>query len=96
MVNKIAELIAPHIEGLSAEDIISLIEIPPRPDMGDFAFPCFRLAKTMRKAPQLIANELASSIENTDFIDEIKTEGAYVNFYVNKEIYVKSIIDSAL
>ena len=57
MKNKIGELIFNNVEGLSLDDILELIEIPPKPDMGDFAFPCFRLAKTMKKAPQLIAEQ---------------------------------------
>ena len=56
---KIAELIAANVPDLSKEDITTLIEIPPKPELGDFAFPCFRLAKTMRKAPQAIAAELS-------------------------------------
>lgn len=48
MKNKIVELIAANVEGLTAAEIADLIEIPPKPELGDFAFPCFRLAKTMQ------------------------------------------------
>ena len=44
---------------LDIESVNRLIEIPPQEDMGDFAFPCFTLAKTMRKAPNMIASDLA-------------------------------------
>ena len=44
MKNKIVELIAANVEGLTAAEIADLIEIPPKPELGDFAFPCFRLA----------------------------------------------------
>ena len=47
--------------GLDLETVNRLIEIPPQEDMGDYAFPCFALAKTMRKAPNMIASELSSS-----------------------------------
>ena len=47
MKEKIAQLISNNVEGIEMSDIIASIEIPPRPDMGDFAFPCFRLAKQL-------------------------------------------------
>ena len=59
MKNKIVELIAANVEGLTAAEIADLIEIPPKPELGDFAFPCFRLAKTMRKAPQISKKQSA-------------------------------------
>lgn len=66
MKNKIVELIAANVEGLTAAEIADLIEIPPKPELGDFAFPCFRLAKTMRKAPQMIANDIKEAIGDVD------------------------------
>lgn len=95
MKNKIIDLIEPNVEGLSREDIASLIEIPPKPELGDFAFPCFRLAKTMRKAPQVIAQDICDAIGSVDFLEEIKVQGAYLNFYINKDIFVKSMVESA-
>lgn len=95
MKNKIIDLIEPNVEGLTREDIASLIEIPPKPELGDFAFPCFRLAKTMRKAPQMIAQDICDAIGSVDFLDEIKVQGAYLNFYINKNIFVKSMVESA-
>ena len=52
---KIAELLSGVVEELGKDEIESLIEIPPEQEMGDFAFPCFKLAKTMRTAPPRIA-----------------------------------------
>jgi len=96
MKNKIVELIEKNIEGLSTEDIAGLIEIPPKPEMGDFAFPCFRLAKTMRKAPQMIAADIKEAIGSVDFIDDIQVQGAYLNFYIKKDTFVKSMVDAAM
>lgn len=96
MKSKIVELIEKNIEGLSTEDIIALIEIPPKPEMGDFAFPCFRLAKTMRKAPQMIAADIKEAIGEVDFLDDIQVQGAYLNFYVKKDTFVKSMVDAAM
>lgn len=96
MKNKIISLIENNVDGLTAKDIAALIEIPPKPEMGDFAFPCFRLAKTMHKAPQLIAADIRAAIGDVDFLDDVQVQGAYLNFYVNKEIFVKSMIDAAM
>lgn len=96
MKSKIAELIFKNVEGLSKDEVLGLMEIPPKPEMGDFAFPCFRLAKTMRKAPQMIASDIKEAIGEVDFLDEIQVLGAYLNFFVNKETFVKSMINAAM
>ncbi len=96
MKTKIVDLIEKNIEGLTREDITGLIEIPPKPEMGDFAFPCFRLAKTMRKAPQMIAADIKDAIGEIDFLEKIEVQGAYLNFYVKKDTFVKSMIDAAM
>ena len=93
---KIAELIAAQVEEMSAEEISPFIEIPPHPEMGDFAFPCFRLAKTMHKAPYMIATDLKEAIGDVEYVDEIQVQGAYLNFYINREIYAKQMITTAL
>ena len=96
MKTKIVELIEKNIEGLTTEDITGLIEIPPKPEMGDFAFPCFRLAKTMRKAPQIIASDIKDAIGDVAFLEKIEVQGAYINFYVKKDTFVKSMVDTAM
>ena len=97
MKEKIIKLLNDNIEVLTAEEISDLLEIPPKPELGDFAFPCFRLAKSMRKAPQMIASEIAASLgKHPDFLQEIKTEGAYINFFLNKEALVKGIVENAI
>lgn len=95
MKEKIAELISKYVEGVDISDIMASIEIPPRPDMGDFAFPCFRLAKVMHKAPNMIAADIKDQIGDVDFIEKINVAGAYLNFYIKKEIFVKTMIETA-
>lgn len=98
MKNKIIDLIANSVDALGKDEIAELIEIPPKPELGDFAFPCFRLAKSMHKAPQMIAADIKNAIEassDASFIDEIQVQGAYLNFFIKKEIFVKSMIESA-
>lgn len=94
MKNNIAQLLANAIPDMTIEDILPSIEIPPNPEMGDFAFPCFRLAKTMRKAPAIIAGEIKESIGEVDYISEIQVAGAYLNFFIKKDVFVKSMIDA--
>ena len=60
------------------------IETPPDSNMGDYAFPCFRLAKELKKSPQLIAEEIKNKIETDNIIEKIETAGGYLNFYINK------------
>ena len=106
MKDKIIDLIASQIDALTKDEIAELIEIPPNPALGDYAFPCFRLAKAMRKAPQMIAADIKAGIDAAEadadsnpvdksFIDEIRVEGAYLNFFIKKDIYVKSMVDAA-
>jgi arginyl-tRNA synthetase len=81
---------------MSLEEIDSWIEIPPQSSMGDFAFPCFRLAKTMRKAPPVIAQELSDVLVDADFIERTETAGGYLNFFVNRASYIASQVKNTL
>ncbi len=95
MKQQIINLLEKNVEGLTREEISALIEIPPKPELGDFAFPCFRLAKTMRKAPQMIAADIKEAIGDVDFLQEISVQGAYLNFFIKKEIFVKTMVEAA-
>lgn len=92
MKQKVVEFISSYIEELTNEDIEKLLEIPPKPEMGDFAFPCFRLAKIYRKAPQMIAEDLKNQMEQAEFLSKIENNGGYLNFFVDKEQFAKEII----
>lgn len=93
MKNKIINLLDQTIEELDKEKIADILEIPPKEDMGDFAFPCFQLAKVFRKAPNMIAQEIAEKIPQSEDLSKVAAMGPYVNFYVNKEIYVKEVLN---
>lgn len=77
---------------MPVEEIQSMIEIPADTKMGDFAFPCFRLAKTFRKAPPMIAAEISEKLEQPVFIAETKVIGAYINFFLDKQEYIKDAL----
>lgn len=93
---EVAKSLKEKIEDLSLEEIVGLIEIPPNSEMGDYAFPCFRLAKVFRKAPNMIAADLAESIEAKDAISKVEPAGGYVNFFVNKSQLAKNVINDVL
>jgi arginyl-tRNA synthetase len=77
------------------EAIEALIEIPPRPEMGDYAFPCFQLAKVMRKAPNMIAEQLKGYVSKEGF-EKIESLGPYLNFFVDKAVFVKETLEKIL
>ncbi len=93
---ELAELLNEHIPDFEVSEIAEMIETPANTKMGDYAFPCFRLAKVLRMAPPLIAQEIASKIEGTDLVDKAESVNAYINFFINKELYVKSVLDEVL
>ena len=92
----IANCLKEKIEDLTLEEIIALIEVPPNKEMGDYAFPCFKLAKVFRKAPNMIAADLAESIEAKGEISKVMPLGGYVNFFVNKSQLAESVIKDVL
>ena len=100
MKDKIVKLLSDKIEQLNEESISALLEQPPKKELGDYAFPCFRLAKELHKAPQMIANDLVEQIKSSDadisFLDKIEVQGAYVNFFVKKNEYAKTIIEASI
>lgn len=93
---EIAEIIAKNLEELTEDEIKSMIEIPQDQSMGDYAFPCFRLAKTMRKAPNLIAAELAEKLQGEQLFSEVSPVNAYVNMFVSREEMMKSTVSEVL
>jgi arginyl-tRNA synthetase len=68
------------------------IEVPPSPEMGDFAVPCFALAKQMKKAPPLIAKELALKLKKPAFVEKIECNGPYLNFFLKKNVLSEKIL----
>lgn len=92
--DKLVQAVASETQ-LDCEAVASLFETPPREDMGDWAFPCFRLAKTLRKAPQQIAGDLAKTLGvSLGQVAEVKAEGPYVNFYFNRANYVREFFEA--
>ena len=82
--SEIAKIISEKVSELSFDEVKEMIEIPQDSKMGDFAFPCFKLAKVMRKAPPLIAQEIAESVASSGIFDKVEAVNAYVNIFLPK------------
>lgn len=80
---------------LELEQIENLLEKPKSSEMGDIAFPAFSLAKTLRKAPQIIAGEIAENIDATGF-DKVVATGPYVNFFLDKKAVATAVINEVI
>lgn len=89
------KIISDLIEEIIGINVYDSIEIPPDKNMGDLAFPCFKLAKELRKSPQIIAEDLKLKISH-EVIDRIETVGAYLNFFVDKSSFSRDVLSSIL
>jgi len=81
---------------LDEAELQRAIEVPPSVELGDYAFPCFPLAKSLRKAPQAIATELATAFQPTALIKEARAAGPYVNFFVDRVAYTRAGLGAIL
>ncbi len=78
---------------IDQEEIEKYIEIPKDTKNGDYSFPCFNLAKTLKKPPVIIAQEIAEKIEvNNSSIENINCVGGYLNFYINQNNFSKEVL----
>ncbi|MCI9064043.1 MAG: arginine--tRNA ligase [Clostridia bacterium] len=84
-ISKVTQIEETELEGY--------IEIPKDTTNGDYAFPCFRLAKTLKKAPPVIASEIKEKIKaDGKVIEKIEVAGGYLNFYINKMLLTQEVI----
>jgi arginyl-tRNA synthetase len=84
---KIVELVKKNTK-LKVDEISNLLTVPPNPALGDFAFPCFKLGKN----PKDEAEKLQKKIKLPEFLEKIETKGPYLNFYLNKSNFTKTIL----
>ena len=91
--------------GISSDDVKALFTQPPQPAMGDIAFPCFQLAKTLRKAPALIAGDLKENIDHrlanpsdplARVVDRVDAVGAYLNFFLRRDTFAEEVIRASI
>jgi arginyl-tRNA synthetase len=93
---EIAKLISEQVADLTEEEIRGMIETPQDQKMGDYAFPCFRLAKVLRKAPPLIAKDIADTIRDNDIFSDVQQVNAYVNMFISKEEFVEEVVEEVM
>ncbi len=97
MKTKISNYLSEIVTGVSTEEFYSLLEIPPDEKMGDYALPCFTLAKKLRKNPALIAAELVKKLnveKEKPGISKVENVGGYCNFYLIRSAYVEKCLNS--
>ena len=79
---------------ITAPDIAAALEIPPDTAMGDYAFPCFKLSKALRKSPVMIADQLAGSVQ-ADFLSKVEAVKGYLNFFIDRATYAEKVLGHA-
>ncbi len=84
------------IDGFSPLDIETFLENPPDSSVGDYALPCFRFSKALRKSPVMIANDLALAINVDNVIKKVEAVNGYLNFFLNREMVSKNVISEVL
>lgn len=84
------------IDGVNENEIYSSLALPPNSEMGDYALPCFKFAKMLRKSPVAIAEELKNSYMTDNVISEVSSVNGYLNFKVNKIELTNSVISEVL
>ena len=88
----IAKSIA-EVVNIDEKELESYIEIPKDTNNGDYAFPCFRLAKELKKAPPMIANDIKEKIQiNETILEKVEVAGGYLNFYIQQEQMVEEVL----
>ena len=88
---EIAAILAPLVS-LDPEAVSDYLEIPQDRKMGDFALPCFRFAKAMRKAPPAIAQELAATLAKPAWLERVDPVNGYLNFFINRSVWASTVL----
>lgn len=85
-----------HVEGVSREEIYSYITVVKDGSMGDYALPCFRFAKALRKSPVAIAEELMNSVGENENISKVVAVNGYLNFFIDKNAYSRRVLEEVI
>lgn len=92
------ETLSKHLSkilNLPEKEIESILEIPPSSNLGDYSFPCFSLAKSLKKNPNEIAREIEEKISKKEF-EKVEVKGAYVNFFISRKILAEKVVKKVL
>jgi arginyl-tRNA synthetase len=92
----VAGLIASQLEGMETADVLELLEYPPNPQMGDLSMPCFKLSKTLRKAPLAIAEELQSRLPSHEAVERVEAAAGYLNIFLQQTAFTRNVLTEVL
>jgi arginyl-tRNA synthetase len=92
----IAALIASQLEGLEVTDVLEMLEYPPNPQMGDLSMPCFKLSKTLRKAPIAIAEELQRNMPKHEAIERVEATAGYLNIFLQQTVFTGNVLTEVI
>src|SRR3989344_5986343 len=95
MKTKIADNLS-KLTKIPSKQILSLIEIPPSQNLGDYAFPCFSLAKIFKKSPNDIAQDLAKKLSADRNFEKVEANGPYINYFINRNLIAENILKKIL
>lgn len=89
----IVEMVAEKVDGVEGAEIESTIEVPPNYELGDYALPCFKFAKILRKSPNMIAEELSKELGSSRYFSSVESVGGYINFFVDREVMARNVLE---
>ena len=84
-----------ELTSLTPAEVETALAVPPSDEMGDYAFPCFTVAKSLRKKPAEIATELAPKIETDELIERAVATGPYINVFTRRQACVSWALKKA-
>ena len=90
ILDAVARMNAEAASSLSAEEIAGMLEYPPNPDMGDLAFPCFKLSKALRRAPVQIAQTILETLDCPD-VGRMENVSGYLNLFISDDVLAKAV-----
>lgn len=96
IAKQLKEIIDQMNGDLSYEEILSLVEHPKNTEMGDYAFPCFKLAKAFRKSPVAIADEVVQQLPVDSNFQKVEAVAGFLNYTVNTEQFAKNVLEEVL
>jgi len=92
----IADKLEKLIEPMDSNQIYDILELPPNPEMGDLALPCFKLSKIMKRSPVQIAQELAEKMQGAESVEKVEAVSGYLNIFFDRNVFIKEVLASAI
>lgn len=95
---QLAAALESGLDGVTAGDIVGMLEVPANPQMGDYSLPCFKLSKALRKAPQQIAQQLQEYAAGIlpEFVAKVEAVSGYLNVYINEASLARDVVSAVL